>query len=105
MDSGGNLALYLGFRARELVRGVAVTGGVLSGQAADSQPSQRLAFFLVAGARDPLAAAIADTRAKLTDKKFSVVYHVMADRGHEYLDAEPGLLSEMARWIDSLDRE
>lgn len=105
MGSGGNLAFYLGFRARDLVRGVAVTGAVLSGQAADSVPAQRLAFYLVAGARDPLAGAIAQTRVKLADKKFSVVYRVMADKGHEYLDADPGLISELARWIDSLDRE
>lgn len=105
MGSGGNLAFYLGFKARDLVRGVAVTGSSLSGQAADSVPAQRLAFYLVAGARDPLIASMAQTKVKLVDKKFPVVYRVMADKGHEYLDADPGLLSEMARWIDCLDRE
>jgi hypothetical protein len=48
---------------------------------------------------------MAQTKVKLVDKKFPVVYRVMADKGHDYLDADPGLLSELARWIDSLDRE
>jgi S1-C subfamily serine protease/predicted esterase len=103
MGVGGQLAFYLGLNSRDLIRGVATVGAVLANQPKDNVASQRLAFFLVAGGKDPLLPAITESSTKLAGHKFPVVYREVADRGHQYLD--PDTLLELARWIDSLDRQ
>jgi S1-C subfamily serine protease/predicted esterase len=100
---GGQMAFYLGFSQRHWVRGVAATGAVLGAEPKDNVPNQRLQFFVVAGGKDPLAKDIADTRTKLSGNRFSVVYREVPDMGHQYLDA--ATLLQLARWIDSLDRQ
>lgn len=100
--AGGQLAYYLGFHARDLVRGVAVTGAVLTGQVADNVANQRLAFFVVAGGKDPLAKAIGEAKGKLADKKMPVIYREIPDMGSQY--PTETVLAELVRWIDSLDR-
>jgi S1-C subfamily serine protease/predicted esterase len=100
--SGGQQAFYLGFQARELIRGVATTGAALPGQAKENIADQRLAFFLIAGGKDPLAKSIAESKTRLVEKKFSVLYREVPAMGHQYSDAET--LADLARWIDSLDR-
>jgi S1-C subfamily serine protease/acetyl esterase/lipase len=103
MGIGGQMACYLGFNARDLIRGVATTGAVLTNPVKDSVASQRLSFFLVAGGKDPLAQAIAETKTKLTSHKYPVVYHEIPEMGNQYIDAVT--LRELIRWIDSLDRQ
>jgi S1-C subfamily serine protease/predicted esterase len=100
---GGQMAFYLGLNARDVIRGVATTGAALSNQPKDNVASQRLSFFIVAGGKDPLAPAIAESKTKLTDHKFPVVYREVSEMGHEYLDTTT--LNELVRWIDSLDRQ
>lgn len=100
--SGGQQAFYLGFQNRDLIHGVATTGAILNGPVPDSVPNQRLSFFVVAGGKDPIARAIAETKTKLLGKKLAVVYRELPDMGSQYLDADT--LAELARWIDSLDR-
>ncbi|MCI0681271.1 MAG: PDZ domain-containing protein [Gemmataceae bacterium] len=102
LSVGGQMALHLGFGARELVRGVAAVGAVPT-NIKDNQPAQRLAFFLVAGELDPLAKSIADSRVKLAEKKYSAIYRQMPNRGREYL--EDAQLRELVRWIDMLDKQ
>ena len=102
MANGGQMAFYLGFHSRNVVRGVAVTGAALTIQPPDNLPSQRLSFFVVAGDKDPLAKSIMETKPKLAKQKFSVVYREIPDMGRQYLDAQT--LEEIIRWIDSLDR-
>jgi serine protease Do len=103
MGQGGQFAHYLGFTARDLVRGVAAVGAVFTGQPKENVADQRLSFFLVAGGKDPLAKAIAEGKAKLTERKFPVVYREIPDLGpQQYLDEDT--LAELVRWIDSLDR-
>jgi serine protease Do len=101
MGVSGQMALYLGFHARDLVRGVATTGAMVT-QVKDNLGSQRLAFYLAAGGRDPLVKAIAQSKAKLTDRGFPVLYHEFPDMGRQYL--EDRQLGELVRWIDELDR-
>jgi S1-C subfamily serine protease len=103
MGVGGQMAYHLGFQARDLFRGVATTGAVFTEQARENVSNQRLSFFIVAGGKDPFAKAIADSKAKLVEKKFPVLYREIKDMGAQYLD-EP-TLKEVVRWIDSLDRE
>jgi serine protease Do len=103
MGIGGQMAYYLGFYARDLIRAVATTGAVLTNPVKDSVANQRLSFFIVAGGKDPLAEAIAETKTKLTAHKFPVVYQEIPEMGNQYFDAVT--LHELIRWIDSLDRQ
>ncbi|MFN4260343.1 MAG: trypsin-like peptidase domain-containing protein [Gemmataceae bacterium] len=102
MGLGGQMAYYLGFQDRSLIRGVAVTGAVLTRDPKENVATQRLAFFVVAGGKDPLAKDIADSRDKLAAEKFPVTYREIPEMGHQYLDRPT--LEELVRWIDSLDR-
>jgi S1-C subfamily serine protease len=102
MGIGGQMAYYLGFHNRDLVRGVAATGAAMANQPKERVPSQPLAFFLHAGTKDPLYRGVVESKAKLLEHKFPVVFSETADAGHQYLDDKA--LDEMVRWIDSLDR-
>jgi serine protease Do len=99
---GGQMAFYMGFAARDLIRGVAASGAVLTGQPKDNVPNQPLSFFLVAGDKDPLLKDIQDGKAKLVEKKFPLVYRELKEFGKEYLDEKT--LEELRMWMDSLDR-
>jgi predicted esterase len=103
MGNGANLALYLAFDARDLVRGAAAVGGVLPIEPKESVAHQRLSFFLIGGAKDPVVEGIRASKPKLTEKRFSVLYHEIADHGNGYVN-DADLLRQLARWIDSLDR-
>lgn len=102
MGVGGQMAFYLGFHARDLIRGVATTGAALTSPPKERLLTEPLAFFLIAGGRDPLAKSVAETRDKLAEHKFPVVHREIPNMGHQYLDART--LDELVRWIDSLDR-
>jgi S1-C subfamily serine protease len=103
MGNGGQMAFYLAFHARDLIRAVATTGASMNGQPKDNLANERLAFFIVAGGRDPMSPAIAETRDKLQEHKFPVVYREIPEMGNQYLDAVT--LHDLVRWIDSLDRQ
>jgi S1-C subfamily serine protease len=102
MGVGGQMAVYLGFTARDLIRGVATTGSVAT-QPKDNVAGQRLAFYLSAGDRDPLARAVAECKPKLMERGLPVIYREIPNRGREYF--EEATLRELIRWIDSLDRQ
>jgi predicted esterase len=101
MGVGGQMAIYLGFSQRDLVRGVATTGAAVS-QVKDNQRNLRLSFYLAGGGVDPIIKSIAESRVKLAEKHYPVVYREIPDRGREYL--EEAQLRELVRWIDSLDK-
>jgi pimeloyl-ACP methyl ester carboxylesterase len=101
MSVGGQLAIHLGFTARDLIRGVATVGAVVT-QPQDNMPGQRLAFFLAVGDRDPLARAVDGCKARLRQKGLPTTYREVPSRGREYLDDER--LRELVRWVDSLDK-
>jgi S1-C subfamily serine protease len=103
MGVGGQMAFYVAFHARDLIRAVATTGSVFTGQAKANVAHQRLSFFIVVGDKDPLAKAVAESKTRLTEQKFPLVYHEIANRGTQYLD--DATLTELVRWIDSLDRQ
>ncbi len=103
MGVGGQMAYHLGFQARDLFRGVATTGSVLTQQPKENVAAARLSFFVVAGDKDPLAKPIAESTTKLTQRKYPLVHREIKNMGAQYLD-EP-TLKELVRWIDALDRE
>ena len=98
---GGQMAIYLGFSKRDLIRGVVATGAVVT-QLKDNIPAQRLAFYLSGGALDPLVKSIAESRTRLQERKFPVIFREVPGRGREYFDEDQ--IREVVRWIDSLDR-
>jgi serine protease Do len=101
MGVGGQMAIYLGLTERDLVRGVATTGAVVT-QVVTGPRDKRLQFYLAGGAVDPVIKSIAESRTKLVQKNYPVIYREIPNRGREYLE-EPQL-REVARWIDMLDR-
>ncbi|HEX4589354.1 MAG TPA: PDZ domain-containing protein [Gemmataceae bacterium] len=102
MGVGGQMAFYLGFIARDLVRGVATTGAVLGTQPKPPQAGQRLVFFVVAGGKDPLSKDIAGMKGQLAEQKYTTTYREVPEMGKEYLDRKT--FEELVRWIDSLDK-
>ena len=101
MGVGGQMAFYLGFNKRDLVRGVATTGAVVT-QVQNNPRDKRLSFYLAGGAVDPIIKSIAESRVKLAEKNYPVIYREIPNRGREYL--EDAQIREVVRWIDSLDR-
>jgi S1-C subfamily serine protease len=106
MGLGGEMAFYLGFHARNVIRGVAACGAALTSNPREKVPNQPLAFFLAVGSKDPVADGVKETKAKLTEHKYPITYRVIEDMGHQYLDGKLGraTLDEIIRWIDCLDR-
>ncbi|MFO0813750.1 MAG: PDZ domain-containing protein [Gemmatales bacterium] len=103
LRQGGQFALYLGFDARDLIRGVAVVGGSLAQPPKENVPERRLAFFLVAGDRDPQIEVIRAVPGKLKENKFSVMYHEIPNQGNGYIN-EVAIFEQLVQWIVGLDR-
>jgi S1-C subfamily serine protease/predicted esterase len=106
MDQGGEMAFALGFRSRGLFRGVATTGAALTTNPRDKVANQPLSFFLIVGDKDPLRDAVKESKTKLAERKYPVIYREIKDMGRQYIDSRLGIetLEELARWLDSLDR-
>jgi S1-C subfamily serine protease/predicted esterase len=102
LGNGGTLALYLGFDARDRIRGVAAFGGLLQNLPKDTS-GPRLSFFLVGGTKDPAIEGIRAVKPQLAEKKFPVLYRELPDLGTGYV-TDPGVLRELLRWIEGLDR-
>ena len=51
-------------------------------------------------------AAVKESKTKLTEYKYPVIFRAIKDMGRQYIDGRLGIdtLHELARWIDSLDR-
>ena len=101
MGVGGQMAYYLGFHNRDSIRAVATTGAALTNQAKEKVSNQPLAFYIHVGGKDPVARAVGDTKTKLLDHKFPVIFREAEDKGHQYLEGK--IYDELVRWIDSLD--
>ncbi len=102
MGVGGQMCFYLGFNARDTIRGVATTGASLGTQPKDNLPNQPLSFYIVGGEKDPAIKTIAESKPALVDKRFPVIYRQLKDFGKEYMLQET--LLELCVWIDSLDK-
>src|SRR5262249_58030004 len=82
MGLGGEMAFSLGFNARPLIRGVAVTGAGLTSNPKEKVAAQPLAFFLAVGGKDPLKGAVDDTKKKLVEFKYPAILRQAAETGH-----------------------
>jgi S1-C subfamily serine protease len=106
MGVGGKMAYFLGFQNRATYRGVATVAAEMGSNPREKVVTQPLAFFLAVGGKDPVKPAVVETKAKLNRFKYSTIYREIGPMGHEYIDGRAGAqtLSELVRWIDSLDR-
>jgi S1-C subfamily serine protease len=103
MGNGGQMAFYVGFNARDTIRGVATLGAALGNAPKDAVANQPLSFFISAGDKDPLLKDIvesADTLKK--EKRFPVIFREMKESGKEYFDLKT--FNEFLNWMDALDR-
>ncbi len=103
LRQGAQFGLYLGFDARDLIRGVAAVGGSMAQPPKENVPDQRLSFFLVAGERDPQIEVIRTTPAKLKENRFPVITHEIPGQGNGYI-TELAIFEQLVQWIVGLDR-
>lgn len=99
---GGRLALYLAYRARDLVRGAAAVGATIDATPPETSAGERLAVYLAAAKGDPVAPAVAELRGTLAARHIWVVYREFEPGEEGYLPAS--MVAELARWLDGLDR-
>jgi serine protease Do len=102
---GGQMAYYLGFNQREVIRGVVPVGAVLASNPKDPDPTKLVDFLVIAGAKDPLAAQIKEAPKKLAEKKYHALYREMTNSGKEYVTDDPPVFGDMVRWMETLDRQ
>jgi hypothetical protein len=99
-ESGGTMAFRLA-GLRNLVRGVAAVDAALLGQAPENEPAFPLAVFIARAERARSPGAIRDSVRRLQEAKHPVTVKELG-KDPRPLNAEE--LSELARWIDALDR-
>src|SRR5207253_2940863 len=85
MGVGGQMAFYLGFHARDSIRGVAATGAVLASQPKENLAIQLLSFLLVVGGNGPLGNSLAGSGATLLRHLLSVIEVRLDDAALERL--------------------
>lgn len=102
IDNAVPFAAVYTFRNKAMIRGAALTGAALRGNAPENDPDERLQFHLSASVGDKQAAAIKATADMLKKARFPTVYTSFAQATEGYL---PDLMvEEVARWADALDR-
>lgn len=102
---GGQMAYYLGFNQRDVIRGAAPTGAVLASNPKDPDPSKRVEFFVIGGAKDPLVKQIAEGPKKLNEKKYKALYREMKEYGKEYVNEDSEVFSHLLGWMETLDKQ
>jgi poly(3-hydroxybutyrate) depolymerase len=102
MGNGGQMAFYVGFNARDVIRGVATVGAVLGTNPKENIANQPLSFFISGGDKDPLIKEIGESKSLLLEKRFPVIFREMKESGKEYFDAPT--FADLLSWLDSLDR-
>ncbi len=102
-QAGGAMAFLVAFKQRDLIRGVASVDSALPQRTPvpNNDPVQRLAIYMTTASKSRLASAIEAGSKRLVEMKFPVT---LKDQGEQarYLSADE--ISELVRWIDTLDR-
>jgi serine protease Do len=100
--SGGGFAYQVAFKHRALFKGVSTVAVPLMAPPPDNEPELRVQFHLTSGDNDPLHRGVQATVKGLRDMKFPVAEMTLDGAGHKYPTGD--YLSEIAIWIDALDR-
>jgi serine protease Do len=103
MRAGGTMALLAAFTDRDLFRAVAVSESTLPPRlrVPPNEPMQRLALFFSVAEKSPRTEGIGRNAEKLSEIKYPVI---VREHEGEPRDWNAGELSELVRWIDTLDR-
>jgi serine protease Do len=102
-QGGAAMAYLVAFAHRDVIRGLAAVDAALPSRVRplDNDPIQRLAFYTTVADKSPLAAAVKAGAKRLTDMKYPVTVKSLGEQPRYLNDEE---LSELVRWIDTLDR-
>ena len=100
-EGGGTLASLLAFRHRDKIAAVAVVDAPLAGLVPENDPAHRLAFYVATATESRSAAGVEKSVARLREMKYPVSVKSLG-KAPRYLN--PADLTELARWIDTLDR-
>ena len=102
--ASGGFAYQVAFKHRQLFKGISTVASPLTAPPPDNEPEFRLQFHLTSGDNDPLlsAARCREASRALRDMKYPVVDMTMEGAGHKYPTGD--YLTEIAIWIDALDR-
>jgi len=100
-EGGGTLASLAAFRNRELVRALAMIDAPLAGPPPENEPLKRLIVYVAKAADSAKAKLIERSITALREKKFPVTEKDLGKKPRDLNDDE---LSELVRWIDTLDR-
>lgn len=102
-QGGGSMAYLCALAHRDLIRGVAAVDAALPArsQPPATDPVFRLAIYSAAAEKSAVAEGIKATVKRLADLKFPVTVKALPAPGRDLTDEE---LSEVVRWVDTLDR-
>jgi serine protease Do len=100
--SGGAFAYTMAFKHRPLFKGISTVAAPLMSPPPDNEPDFRLQFHLLSGDNDPLHRGVVLTAKGLSELKYPVVQTTIDGAGHKYPTGDP--ITEIALWIDALDR-
>jgi hypothetical protein len=100
-EGGGRLAYLVAFAARDFVHGVATIDAPLEIPTPENEPTHRMAFYLAKAERSRAGRQVDQTIAGLRALKYPVTVKSL---GPEARDLNLEELSELLRWIDTLDR-
>lgn len=99
---GGAFAYMMAFKHRQLFKGISTVAAPLMTPPPDNEPDFRLQFHLLSGDNDPLHRGVVLTAKGLSELKYPVVQTTIDGAGHKYVTGDP--ITEIALWIDALDR-
>jgi serine protease Do len=100
-EAGASAAYLLGFEHRDLFRGVAALDGAFTARPTENDPAERLAFFVAFAKQSPHTPISSKALAFLKTLHYPVTFRDLGDAPRELEESE---LSELGRWIDTLDK-
>jgi len=100
-EAGGSLAYLTAFAARDFVHGVVTIDSPLEFPTPENEPTHRTAFYLAKAEKSRAGRLVDETITGLRALKYPVIVKSL---GPEPRDLSVDEVSELLRWIDTLDR-
>ena len=102
-QAGGAMAWLVGFEHVDRVRAICAVdaGPPARSKAPDSDPINRLAYYIASAQKSPAAPLLKAVVTRLEAARFPVIQKSLGEQPRDLTADE---LAELARWIDTLDR-
>jgi serine protease Do len=100
-EMGGALAFRVAFANRQQVRALAAIQAPMAARPPDNDPAHPLAFYVARAEKSKQAALIDRAVEQLRQMKFPVT---VLDLGEKARKLKPSEVSDLVRWMDTLDR-